>query len=274
MTKADKSQMELSQQNVIQQSFREMTDVICISINRPNVHNALDDQVIEELTQVFTKLRQDSTVRAIVLAATGSTFSAGADLNWMKRVATYSLDKNVHDAEKLAHLLDIIDTSPIPTIACVQGAAYGGGVGLVAACDIAVCSNTASFCLSEVRWGLIPAIISPYLINAIGQRQARRYVLTADRMSSEEALRLGLVHQVVGEGELEATVESLAVSILKGSPSAIKASKELIRFVESRPIDAAIHKKTAQWIATIRSSHEGKEGIDAFLTKRTPSWVP
>lgn len=273
MSPAEKSQANLSHSNVLQEGFRELKGVIKVTINRPNVHNALDDQTIEELKQVFLKLGQDSSVRAIILASNGTTFSAGADLNWMKRVATYSLDKNIDDAKKLAQLLDYIDTCPKPTIACVQGATYGGGVGLIAACDVAVCSDTSVFCLSEVRFGLIPAIISPYVINAIGQRQTRRYALTADRMSAEEALRLGLIHQVVVEGELEATVESLAVSILKGSPAAITASKDLIRFVESRPIDASIHEETARRIANVRSSDEGKEGINAFLTKRTPSWA-
>jgi len=245
-----------------------------ITLNRPNVHNALDERLIEELTQAFLDLGQDSSVRAIVLASKGTVFSAGADLKWMNHVSTFTIEKSIEDAKKLSRLLDMIDTCSKPTIACVQGAAFGGGVGLIAACDIAICAKDAVFCLSEVRWGLIPAMISPYVINAIGQRQARRYILTADRMGSGDALRLGLIHQVVGEGELEATIESLAVSILKGSPAAISASKELIRFVESRPIEPSIHEETARRLAIIRSSVEGKEGIDAFLTKRTPSWVP
>jgi len=220
-----------------------------ITLNRPNVHNALDERLIEELTQAFLDLGQDSSVRAIVLASKGTVFSAGADLKWMNHVSTFTIEKSIEDAKKLSRLLDMIDTCSKPTIACVQGAAFGGGVGLIAACDIAICAKDAVFCLSEVRWGLIPAMISPYVINAIGQRQARRYILTADRMGSGDALRLGLIHQVVGEGELEATIESLAVSILKGSPAAISASKELIRFVESRPIEPSIHEETARRLA-------------------------
>lgn len=259
---------------ILRENLSDLKGIAKITLNRPGVHNAMDDQMIEDLSDAFLDFGQNPSIRAIVLAANGGLFSAGADLNWMKRVAAYTTKKNVEDAKKLARLLDIIDTCPKPTIASIQGAAFGGGVGLIAACDIAVCVKDAFFCLSEVKWGLIPAMISPYVINAIGQRQARRYVLTADRMSAEDGLRLGLIHHVVGEGELEATVTSLAVSILKGSPEAIKASKELIRFVESRPIDDAIHEETAQRIASVRSSAEGKEGIDAFLTKRTPSWVP
>jgi methylglutaconyl-CoA hydratase len=245
-----------------------------ITLNRPLVHNALDDYVIENLSQAFLEFGEDATVRVIILAANGQIFSAGADLNHMKRVAAYTFEKNVDEAKKLSRLLDIIDKCPKPTVACIQGAAFGGGVGLIAACDIAICVEEAFFCLSEVKWGLIPAIISPYVINAIGQRQLRRYVVTAERMSAAEALRLGLVHQVVGEGELDATAESLVTSILKGSPDAIKASKELIRFVESRPIDDSIHEETARRIAMSRSSVEGQEGINAFLAKQLPSWVP
>jgi len=167
----------------------------------------------------------------------------------------------------------MIDTCPKPVIALIQGPAYGGGVGLVSACDIAVCTEEAFFCLSEVKLGLIPAVISPFVINAIGQRHARRYVLTAERIVAQEALRLGLVHQVVSIGELEATGEALISNIMKASPEALQASKELIRFVESRPIDETIHMETARRIATMRASFSGREGIEAFLEKRPPSWV-
>lgn len=264
----------MSDHIVIREVLEGLKGVAKITVNRPVVHNALNEKVIEQLSEAFLDFGQDPSVRVIVLASKGTVFSAGADLNWMKRVAAFTKQKNIEDAKKLSNLLHVIDTCPKPTIACVQGPAFGGGVGLVAACDIAICVEEAIFCLSEVKWGLIPAVISPYVINAIGQRQARRYILTADRMSALQALRLGLVHQVVGEGELEATVDSLVISILKGSPEAIKASKDLIRFVESRPLDASIHEEMARRIAAARSSAEGKEGIDAFLTKRTPSWVP
>lgn len=273
MSERAKSEITSTTSVIIQESMEGFTGVAKITLNRPNVHNALDENVIEELTQAFLKLSQNPLVRTIVLGANGTVFCAGADLNWMKRVSALSQDKSIEDAMKLSKLLDVIDTCPKPTIACIQGAAFGGGVGLIAACDIAVCGKDAVFCLSEVKWGLIPATISPYIINAIGQRQARRYVLTADRMSSGDAMHFGLVHQVVAEGELEAAIETLVVSILKGSPAAIKASKEMIRFVESRPIDSSIHQETARRLALIRSSAEGKEGIEAFLAKRTPSWA-
>jgi len=263
----------MSESVMVRGFWEGLEGVAKITVDRPDVHNALNEKLTEELSQAFWEFGQDPCVRAIVLAANGTVFSAGADLNWMRHVAAFTGEENVEEARKLSRLLTVIDTCPKPTIACIQGAAFGGGVGLVAACDMAVCVEAATFCLSEVRWGLIPATISPYIVNAIGQRQARRYVLTADRMSSKDALRLGLVHQVVEEGELEATVESLAVSILKGSPEAIKASKELIRFVGSRPIDGAIHEEMAQRIAAVRASADGREGIDAFLEKRTPSWV-
>ncbi|MGV8949018.1 MAG: enoyl-CoA hydratase/isomerase family protein [Candidatus Paracaedibacter sp.] len=264
----------MSEPVILREIVEALKGVAKITLNRPLVHNALDDYVIKNLSQAFLEFGHDPAVRAIILAANGQIFSAGADLNHMKRVSTYTFKKNVEEAKKLSRLLDIIDKCPKPTVACVQGAAFGGGVGLIAACDIAICVEEAFFCLSEVKWGLIPAMISPYVINAIGQRQVRRYVLTADRMSAVEALRLGLIHQVVGEGELEATAESLVISILKGSPEAIKASKELIRFVESRPIDESIHEETAQRLAKVRSSIEGQEGMNAFLAKRLPSWIP
>lgn len=263
----------MSEPVILRETFEGLKGVAKVTLNRPAVHNALDDYLITDLSQAFLDLGQDPSIRVIVLTANGQVFSAGADLNHMKRVATYTLEKNIEEAQKLSQLLDIIDRCPKPTVACVQGAAFGGGVGLIAACDIAICVEEAFFCLSEVKWGLIPAIISPYVINAIGQRQARRYVLTADRMSAANALRLGLIHQVVGEGELEAAAEASVVSILKGGPEAIKASKDLIRFVESRPINEAIHAETARRIAMIRSSAEGQEGINAFLAKRTPSWA-
>jgi len=258
---------------ILREYDRLLKGVAKLTLNRPHVHNALDNQMIEELAQAFLEYGQDSSVRVILLASQGEVFSAGADLNWMKQAATKDLDQNISDAKKLAQLLDMIDQCPKPTIACVQGPTFGGGVGLVAACDIAVCTQVAFFCLSEVKWGLIPAIVSPYVIHAIGVRQARRYILTADRMSAEEALHLGLIHQVVGEGELEATTETLVASILKGSPEAIKASKELICFVKSHPLDEKLQEETARRIAVIRSSAEGQEGISAFLAKRTPAWA-
>jgi methylglutaconyl-CoA hydratase len=244
-----------------------------ITLNRPEVHNAMNEHMIGQLIEEFSILRHDPMTRVVILAATGKSFCAGADLTGMQRAATASIEENIEDAKRLAHLLDMIDTCPKPVIALIQGPAYGGGVGLVAACDIAVCSDETFFCLTEVKWGLIPAVISPFVINAIGQRHARRYVLTAERIVSNEAMRLGLVHQVVPTAELEATGEALIANILRASPEALQASKELIRYVESRPIDESVHNETARRIAVMRASTLGREGIRAFLEKRTPSWV-
>ncbi|MBM3467801.1 MAG: enoyl-CoA hydratase/isomerase family protein [Alphaproteobacteria bacterium] len=263
----------MSQGPIVTDLKDQSKGVAHIILNRPTVHNALDEQMIEELTQAFATLGQDPLVRVIVLKANGEVFSAGADLNWMKRVAGYSFEKNVADAEKLSHLLDVIDQCPKPTIACIQGSAYGGGVGLICACDIAICSEEATFSLSEVKLGLIPAIIAPYVFKAIGQRQMRRYTLTADRISAEEAVRLGLVHHCVHESELGAVVESLTVSLRKGGPQAMAASKELIRHVVSCPLNEKLRAETARRIALVRTSPEGKEGIEAFLSKRSPSWT-
>ena len=243
-----------------------------ITLNRQDVNNALDEHLIADLTQAFLDFGRDPSVRVIILAASGKYFCAGADLNGMKRAATCSLKENIEDARKLAHLLYLMNICPKPTIALVQGSAYGGGVGLIAACDIAICQQDALFCLSEVKLGLIPAIISPYLIKAIGQRQMRRYVLTAEPMKSAEAHSLGLIHEVVTEDALEVTGNALVALILKAGPGAIKATKELIHFVASQPIDDQLREETACRIAVIRQSPEGREGVDAYLTKRLPSW--
>jgi methylglutaconyl-CoA hydratase len=212
-------------------------------------------------------------VRVVVLAAKGKSFSAGADLNWMKRVARYSEAENIRDAVALASLMRTLDAMTKPTIARVQGAAFGGGVGLVACCDIAVASAAATFSLSEVRLGLIPAVISPYVIAAIGSRNARRYFLTAERFNAHEALRIGLVHSVVQGSELDNAVDGILDELLRGGPKAISAAKDLIAHVAHRPIDQLLAEETATRIAQIRVSPEGQEGIAAFLDKRPASWT-
>jgi len=209
----------------------------------------------------------------VVLAAKGKSFSAGADLNWMKRVARYSEAENIRDAVALASLMRTLDAMTKPTIARVQGAAFGGGVGLVACCDIAVASAAATFSLSEVRLGLIPAVISPYVIAAIGSRNARRYFLTAERFNAHEALRIGLVHSVVQGSELDNAVDGILDELLRGGPKAISAAKDLIAHVAHRPIDQLLAEETATRIAQIRVSPEGQEGIAAFLDKRPASWT-
>jgi len=247
--------------------------VATICMNRPDVHNAFDDVLIVALTEELRRLDQLPEARVIVLAASGKSFSAGADLNWMRRMAKYSREENLGDATALAGLMRTLDGVKKPTIARVQGAAFGGGVGLVACCDIAIASTEAAFSLSEVRLGLIPSVISPYVIAAIGERAARRYFLTAERFDAAEARRIGLVHEVVHADALDAAVATMAAQLLKGGPRALAAAKQLIADVSRRPMDDALSAETARRIATIRTDSEGQEGLAAFFEKRPPAWT-
>jgi methylglutaconyl-CoA hydratase len=246
--------------------------VATIRMNRPEVHNAFDDALIAALTAELHRLDQARDVRVIVLAANGKSFSAGADLNWMRRMATYSEAENLRDAMALAGLMRTLDGVKKPTVARVQGAAFGGGVGLVACCDIAIASTDAAFSLSEVRLGLIPSVISPYVIAAIGEREARRYFLTAERFDAVEARRIGLVHDVVDSGALDEAVAKMAGHLLKGGPQALAAAKNLIADVSRRAMDDALSAETARRIAAIRVEREGQEGLAAFFEKRKPNW--
>lgn len=241
-------------------------------MNRPDIHNAFDDGLIAALTAELKRLEAAPEVRLVLLTASGKSFSAGADLNWMKRMADYSPEENLADARRLAGLMKTLNDLSKPTIALVQGAAFGGGVGLVAACDIAIASPRAAFCLSEVRLGLIPSAISPYVIAAIGPRAARRYFLTAERFGADEALRLGLIHEIVPEEELAAAGERLSAQLLQNGPQALAEAKRLIFDVAHRPVDAALSEETARRISDIRATAEGREGLGAFLEKRKPSW--
>lgn len=247
--------------------------VATVLMDRAEVHNAFDPELIAGLSETFLRLDADPAVRVVVLAASGRSFSAGADLNWMKRMAAYSGEENVADARALARLMRVIDRLSRPVIARVQGAAFGGGVGLVACCDMAVAAREAVFCLSEVRLGLIPAVISPYVVRAMGARAARRYFLTAERFGADEAYRLGLVHQVVDAQGLDAAVAALADHLLKGGPVALASAKDLIAAVSDRPLDDAVIEDTARRIAAQRAGAEGQEGVAAFLEKRPPGWV-
>jgi methylglutaconyl-CoA hydratase len=247
--------------------------VATLTLNRPEVHNAFDDQLIVGLTARLRELEHTADVRVVVLAANGKSFSAGADLNWMRRMARYSEGENLRDAVALADLMHTLSVLAKPTVARVQGPAYGGGVGLVAACDIAVASLSASFSLSEVRLGLIPAVISPHVIAAIGERHARRYFLTAERFDAQEALRIGLVHAAVDPAGLDEAIRSIVGQLLKGGPHALAAAKNLIAAVTNRPIDRKLVEDTAERIARIRIGTEGQEGIAAFLEKRLPAWA-
>ncbi|MBB4286793.1 enoyl-CoA hydratase/isomerase family protein [Roseospira goensis] len=251
---------------------RDGRGVATVTLTRPALHNAFDDALIDRLTRTFTDLGADDAVRVVVLAAEGKSFSAGADLNWMRRMAGYTRDENVADARALATMLEAIDRCPKPVIALVQGAAFGGGVGLVAACDIAIGTADATFALSEVKLGIIPAVISPYVLAAIGPRAARRYMLTGERFDAEEAHRLGLLHEVVGREELTGAAEVMIAALLKAGPQAQAAVKDLIRAVAFRAPDGVMDE-TAGRIATIRASAEGQEGLGAFLEKRTPGWI-
>ena len=242
-----------------------------VTLNRPEVHNAFDDALIAQLTEVVQSIAAREDLRVMVLAAAGKSFSAGADLNWMRRVADYSEAENPADAEALTRLLTALDELPIPTVARVQGAALGGGVGLVACCDIAVAAAEAKFALSEVRLGLIPAVISPYVLAAIGSRTARRYFLTAERFDAEEARRIGLVHAVVAAEELDAAVDGFVDAVRLGGPAAVAACKRLVLDISGR-VDAATRRETAERIARIRATGEGREGVAAFLEKRKPDW--
>jgi methylglutaconyl-CoA hydratase len=247
--------------------------VATLTLNRPDVRNAFNDEVIASLTAQVEALATRPDVRCIVLAASGSAFCAGADLNWMRRMADYTRAENVADAAKLAEMLRVIYECPKPTIARVQGDVVAGGMGLVAACDMAVCVDTAGFCLSEVKLGLIPATISPYVIRAMGARAAHRYFLTAERFGAAEALRIGFVHEVVVADQLDAKVGEWLKALTSASPNALRACKRLVLDVAEREINAQLIAATVEGIADIRASSEGKEGVQSFLQKRKPAWL-
>jgi methylglutaconyl-CoA hydratase len=244
-----------------------------ITLNRPEVRNAFNDEVIAELKAAFEQAAQADHVRCVVLAAEGPAFCAGADLNWMRRMADYTREDNLADAGQLAAMLQAIYTCPKPTIARVQGDVYAGGVGLVAACDMAVAVDSAQFCLSEVKLGLIPATIGPYVIRAMGARAAHRYFLTAERFGAAEAHRIGLVHEVVSVDALDAQVAEWTQALVNASPHAVRACKRLVQDVAEREINDALVRQTVEAIADIRASEEGREGVQAFLQKRKPDWL-
>lgn len=239
-----------------------------LTLNRPEIHNAFDEQLIAEMAEALLAFRDDSNVRAVVVAGRGKSFSAGADLNWMQRMGGYSFDENVDDAKRLAGMIRLLDEMPKPTIAAVQGPAYGGGVGLVAACDIAIAADTARFAMTEVKLGLIPAVISPHVLAAIGPRQSRRYFVTGEAFDADEALRIGLVHMVVPAASLDEAVRDMLKTLAGNGPRAIAAVKELTRAVVGRPYDDGLMQDTAERIARARASDEGRARIAAFLEKR------
>jgi methylglutaconyl-CoA hydratase len=247
--------------------------VAVVTLNRPEVRNAFDDVLISNLTKVFLDLEKDQTVRAVVLAGAGKAFCAGADLNWMKRMAAYGYEDNLKDAHALAAMLKTLDRMSKPTVARVHGPAYAGGVGLVAACDIAIGSQAAEFCLTEVKLGLSPATISPYVVRAMGERLARRYFLTGEVIDAGEARRIGLLSGVSTADELDGTLDALLGHLVAGGREAHAKIKDLVRTVAAGAVDDAMIADTAKRIAEIRVSPEGREGIASFLEKRKPAWV-
>ncbi len=270
--------LECKGENVMNQTDKVLFEidaigVATVTLNQPEIHNAFDDELIAQLTDIFSQVDQHPDIRVMVLAAAGKSFSAGANLNWMKRMATYDYQQNLQDAKALAQMFHTLNTISKPTIARVQGAAFGGAVGLVACCDMAVGSKLSKFCLSEVKLGLIPATISPYVIAAMGARVARRYFTTAEVFSARRARRLGLLSEAVVEEELDSTIENLISNILKNSPLAVSAAKQLIVDVANQDIDSALLNSTSEKIAAIRVSDEGQEGLNAFLQKRPANWI-
>ena len=247
--------------------------VATIWMNRPDLHNAFDEILIAELTAACIALDEDDDIRVVILAGRGKSFSAGADLNWMKRAANNGLDDNLNDARALARMLRTLAEMQKPTIARIQGAALGGGMGLAAACDIAVASSKALFATSEVKFGIIPSAISPYVLRAIGPRQASRYFQSAERIDAARAGEIGLVHEVVEPEQLDTKVQEIVSALLQGGPLAQSAAKDLIRAVDGQMVNETLIEDTAHRIAHLRATPEAREGIAAFLDKRQPNWI-
>lgn len=258
-----------------QSIITEVDDSVGIlTLNKAERHNAFDELLVDEVTSGLLELEADPQVRVVVLSASGKNFCAGADLNWVRRAASCSTSENLRDARELARLLATLNEFSKPTIARVQGPAYGAGLGLIAACDIAVATYDTLFALTEVKLGLIPAVVCPYVVAAIGERHARRYLLSAERFSAAEAYRIGLVHEIVpGDEQLDEAIGEIIDNLLKNGPQAQAECKALIRLVAGQPIDEAIGEETAQRITQVRASAEGQEGLAAFLEKRKPNWI-
>jgi methylglutaconyl-CoA hydratase len=244
-----------------------------VFLNRPEVRNAFNEEVIAELTQAFAALAQDGALRAIVLGGHGKAFCAGADLGWMQAMAGYTWEQNRADAQALADMLWTIYRCPVPVVGRIHGDCYAGGVGLAAVCDVLVAAEEMSFCLSEARLGLLPATISPYVIRALGEQASRRYFVTAERFTAMQAQALGMVHEVCAGDALDSRVDEIVSAIVSNGPMAVRACKALVQDVAGRPIDDALRSDTARRIADIRASDEGREGVQSFLHKRSPAWL-
>jgi methylglutaconyl-CoA hydratase len=253
---------------------RPTAQVARVFLNRPDVRNAFNEASIAELTRTFAELSQDTQLRAIVLGGHGKAFCAGADLGWMRSMADYSWDQNRADAQALADMLWTIYRCPVPVVGRVHGDCYAGGVGLAAVCDVLVVADGVNFCLSEARLGLLPATISPYVIRALGEQASRRYFATAERFSAAQAHALGFVHEVCATDALDAKVDELVAALVANGPMATRACKALVQDVGGQPLTPALREDTARRIADIRASAEGKEGVQSFLNKRPPAWLP
>ncbi|NGP53939.1 enoyl-CoA hydratase-related protein [Thioalkalivibrio sp. XN8] len=249
--------------------------IATLTLNRPEVHNAFDAALVQRLTELLVAVKERGAARAVVLTGAGRSFSAGADLNWMRAMAACTEEENFEDALQLADLMALLNSMPLPTVARVNGHAYGGGVGLLACCDLVLASNEARFALSEVRLGLVPAVISPYVIAAIGERNARRLFLSGEAMNAKLARRVGLVHEIAKPNRLDAALEDQLGMLLRGGPVALRESKQLIATVTGHQLSAddALKRRTAEIIAQLRGSAEGQEGLAAFLEKREPAWI-
>jgi len=254
------------------QLIRPSAHVAEVWLNRPDVRNAFNDEVIAELTQAFQQLAAQPELRVVLLSGRGKAFCAGADLNWMRVMADYSWEQNRADAQRLADMLWTLDQCPVPVVGRVQGDCYAGGMGLASICDVLVASSNVTFCLSEARLGLLPATISPYVIRAMGVQAARRYFTTAERLSAAQAHGMGLVHELCEPEALDAKVAEIVATLVANGPAAVKACKQLVRDVAGQDITEALRAETARRIADIRASSEGKEGLQSFLGKRPPNW--
>ena len=253
--------------------IRPSAHVAEVWLNRPDVRNAFNDEVIAELTQTFAQFAQDLQLRVVQLGARGKAFCAGADLNWMRAMADYSWEQNRDDAQKLADMLWALDQCPVPVVGRVHGDCYAGGMGLAAICDVLVASSNVTFCLSEARLGLSPATISPYVVRAMGAQAARRYFVTAERFSAAQAHALGMVHELCEPEALDAKVAEIVAALAANGPAAVRACKLLVRDVSGQPLSAELRAETASRIADIRASSEGKEGLQSFLGKRPANWL-
>lgn len=247
--------------------------IATIFLNRSKAHNALNESSVDLLMDYLHEVEENTAARAVVLTSTSKNFCAGADLKWMQDSSNASTSDNKRIGQKLAELLNLLHTLNKPTMAQVQGAVYGGGVGLIASCDIALASTDAHFCFSEVRLGLIPSVISPYVLRAIGERYARRYFLTAEQFTAEEACRIGLVHEVLDADKLQATADKLTEALIAGGPCALTRTKELLDAISTTPLDRVMMLRTAEWISEVCQTAEARAGVDAFLNKRKAPWL-